>query len=191
MNADKIAENPAFTLLYRSPELIDSNYLDYSIDYWSFGVCVYQMLTGSYPFEDKEINDIHHIMPDPNEKILIKDEKNKINKISCDFVSKLLNKNLNERLILKEAIKIHPFFSKIDWNQLENGKMKPQIKPCHSVIFNCSNPMDTSKIDFKITNKELSHKIIGTRNKEVENQEKYDEFCFNIKLVATKNYFFK
>ena len=191
MNADKKVESPAFTLLYRSPELIDSNYLDYSIDYWSFGVCAYLMLTGSYPFEDKEINDIHHIMPDPNEKRLIKDEKNKINKISCDFVSKLLNKNLNERLIIKEEIKIHPFFSKIDWNQLENGKKNPPIKPCHSVIFNCSNPMDTSKIDFKITNKELNHRIIGTRNEEVENQEKYDEFCFNIKLITTKNYFFK
>jgi serine/threonine protein kinase len=68
MNANKIGENRMFTLLYRSPELIDSNYLDYSIDYWSFGICVYLMLTGSYPFEDKEINDIHHIMPDPNEK---------------------------------------------------------------------------------------------------------------------------
>ena len=47
MNADKKVESPAFTLLYRSPELIDSNYLDYSIDYWSFGVCVYLMLTGT------------------------------------------------------------------------------------------------------------------------------------------------
>ena len=51
--------------------------------------------------------------------------------------------------------------------------------------------MDTSKIDFKITNKELNHRIIGTRNEEVENQEKYDEFCYNIKLITTKNYFFK
>jgi hypothetical protein len=67
-------------------------------------------------------------------KRLIKDKKNKIKEISCDFVSKLLNKNLNERLILKEAIKIHPFFNSIDWNQLENGKIKPQIKPCHSLV---------------------------------------------------------
>jgi hypothetical protein len=40
-------------------------------------------------------------MPDSNEKRLIKDKKNKIIVISCDFVSKLLNKNLNERLIKK------------------------------------------------------------------------------------------
>ena len=134
MNADKKVESPAFTLLYRSPELIDSNYLDYSIDYWSFGVSVYLMLTGSFPFDSKEINDIHRIMPDPNEKKLIKDKKNKIKIISCDFVYKLLNKNLNERLIKNEEIKIHPFFNSIDWNQLENGKIKPQIKPCYNLV---------------------------------------------------------
>ena len=134
MNANKIVENRICTLLYRSPESINLNYLDYSIDYWSFGVCVYLMLTGSFPFDSKEINDIHHIIPDPNEKRLIKDKKNKIKEISCDFVYKLLNKNLNERLIKKEAIKIHPFFNSIDWNQLENGETKPQIKPCYSLV---------------------------------------------------------
>jgi len=97
MNANKIVENRIFTLLYRSPESINLNYLDYSIDYWSFGVCVYLMLTGSFPFDSKEINDIHHIIPDPNEKRLIK-------------------------------------VNSIDWKQLENGKIKPPIKPCHSLV---------------------------------------------------------
>jgi serine/threonine protein kinase len=127
MTENELAEDTTGTTLYRSPESLNSYYLNYSLDFWSFGICVYLMLTGGeYPFDkDEDVENLNYQMPDPNEKILIKDEKNKINKISCDFVSKLLNKNLNERLILKEAIKIHPFFSKIDWNQLENGKKSP------------------------------------------------------------------
>ena len=132
------------TALYKSPESFKTNYLNYSTDFWAFGVCVYRMFTGQYPFENKnQIKDDTSI-PDLNEtrKLYllvpsifsspILNNKYSVSEISCDFVSRLLNKNLNERLGNKENneyIKNEPFFSSIDWNKLENGQLEPPINP--------------------------------------------------------------
>ena len=136
--------NDCGTLYYKSPESFQTNYLNYSTDFWAFGVCVYRMFTGQYPFENKnQIKDDTSI-PDLNEtrKLYllvpsifsspILNNKYSVSEISCDFVSRLLNKNLNERLGNKENneyIKNEPFFSSIDWNKLENGQLEPPINP--------------------------------------------------------------
>ncbi len=132
------------TALYKSPESFQTNYLNYSTDFWAFGVCIFRMFTGQYPFENKnQIKDDTSI-PDLNEtrKLYllvpsifsspILNNKYSVSEISCDFVSRLLNKNLNERLGNRENneyIKNEPFFSSIDWNKLENGQLEPPINP--------------------------------------------------------------
>jgi len=128
MTEDGLAKNKTGTAQFRSPESLNSFLLDYSLDYWSFGVCVYLMLTGEYPFDkDEDVENENCKMPDPNDKI--KAKTNEIDQNACDFVSKLLVKNLQERLISKELIKNDPFFSEIDWIKLEKGQIEPPIKP--------------------------------------------------------------
>ncbi|GMT20647.1 hypothetical protein PFISCL1PPCAC_11944, partial [Pristionchus fissidentatus] len=39
---------------YTAPEMIKGNAYDKAIDWWSTGVLIYEMTTGSYPFEDDE-----------------------------------------------------------------------------------------------------------------------------------------
>jgi serine/threonine protein kinase len=135
------------TPAYKSPESFTSLNLDYSFDFWSFGVCVFLMFTQTFPFENEEmILDINKTISDLNETrtetqlklgvssiylpLVINEDK--ISKVACDFVSRLLNKNINERLGNKEDntnIKNEAFFDSIDWNQLENGQIKPPINP--------------------------------------------------------------
>ncbi len=133
----------------RSPESFRSSVLEYSFDFWSFGVCIFLMFTQSYPFENEEmIVDLNKEMPDLNEtrtetqlKLgvssiylpeIIKEDKYKISNEACDFVSRLLKKNKNERLGTKidnRNIKNEPFFNSIDWYKLENGELNPPINP--------------------------------------------------------------
>jgi serine/threonine protein kinase len=137
------------TECFRSPESYDPHFLSYSLDFWSFGVCIFNMLTGELPFENEEMLANDSKLPDLNQTkakkksnwissiywtsalVDVKDTYS-ISKEACDFVSRLLNKNLNERLGNKENnedIKNDPFFSSIEWNLLENGLSKPPIKP--------------------------------------------------------------
>ena len=105
-------------------ELVRNNLYHYSIDYWHYEIMVYRMLTTVFPFEtDQSI--LNDEMPDLNEK---KKKKNEISQITCDFVSRLLIKDPNERLT-SERIKDEVFFKDIDWNKLEAGDLEPPIKP--------------------------------------------------------------
>ena len=44
------------TLKYMSPEQITNQNVDHRSDIWSFGVILYEMITGKYPFKGEQIN---------------------------------------------------------------------------------------------------------------------------------------
>ena len=133
---------------FRSPESFVGGYLHYSLDFWSLGICIYYMLTGEFPFEnekklsdDTKMPDMNLIIAKNHTNILNKlflgrvtsiDDRFKISHVACEFVSKLLNKDLEERLGNKdnnEDIKSEPFFASIEWDKLEKGELKPPIDP--------------------------------------------------------------
>ena len=119
------------SLEYAAPEIwIDNCEYDYSVDYWSFGICVYFMLTGNEPFKNN-LETMNNKMPDLNEKREKKAKKYEISDVACHFVSKLLTKNPEQRLGSKTLglnIKEDPFFDTIDWIRLENGEINSPIK---------------------------------------------------------------
>jgi len=116
------------TINYRAPEaFIFDSVLNYSVDYWSLGVCTYEMLTGSFPFDDEENIKNKEKMTDPRDKRILKDSQHEISLSAVEFVSNLLINEPNERLGSKN-IKNYPFFSDIDWNKLESGEMEPAFK---------------------------------------------------------------
>ncbi len=129
---------------YVAPEIIYCDY-DHSVDYWTLGIDVFCMLAGEFPFnEDKTGINLtlaksicSDYVPNINEIRRKKDQEiEEISNDACDFVKKLLNKNPNKRLgsiKISQSIKEHPFYSKIDWTQLENSALVPPIKP--NVIF--------------------------------------------------------
>jgi serine/threonine protein kinase len=98
------------TYEYKSPESFVSSFLEYSIDFWSFGVCIFIMFTNAYPFQkEKHTKDSNKKVPNLNETLKRSQNKlsrlfngnnknSKISQVACEFVSKLLNKNINERL---------------------------------------------------------------------------------------------
>lgn len=58
--------------------------------------------------------------------------KNIISKNASDLIIKLLNRNPLKRLGYErdaEEIKEHPFFSEIDWDDIQNRKYIPNVNP--------------------------------------------------------------
>jgi len=113
---------------YIAPEILQGNTYNFSVDFWSFGVLMYEMLTGYSPFHGEDEEELfqaiqHHDVPYPNS---ISE-----NSISC--VKKLLERDPLKRLGMKTSpygdIRSHPFFSKIDWRKLENREIEPPFKP--------------------------------------------------------------
>ena len=121
------------TLQYIAPEIISGEGYNESVDWWSLGIIMYEMLTGKLPFkfnfdnqEEQEQNDLN-----------IYDKKIKypswIEENAKDLINKLLNKDPEKRIGSgkegAENIKRHPFFSDIDWNKALNKELRPPFIP--------------------------------------------------------------
>ena len=55
------------TTEYMSPEILDQCEYDYSVDYWSLGICIYRMFTDVEPYNTPE-EILKNELPDLNDK---------------------------------------------------------------------------------------------------------------------------
>ena len=94
------------TVEYMAPEIIESENYDYSVDIWSLGILLYELLMGHSPFKDKTIK---------NTIVNIKLHDLKFDKeIShdCkDLINKLLEVNKEKRFNIKDIL-THNFVKK-------------------------------------------------------------------------------
>jgi len=96
------------------------------VDWWSFGVLVFELLTGKTPF-CKSNKESHY-------EIFLRILNKKISfpwgfdPISKDLVSQLCHANLDRRLCLPESIKAHKYFE-IPWEAVANRELVPPFVP--------------------------------------------------------------
>ena len=105
------------TLEYMAPEIVDSQNYDFSVDTWSLGILLYEMLMNHSPFCAKSAR---NIMNNIKEHELIFD-KNKVISEECkDLIKKLLEYNPEKRLKIKDILE-HSFIKKYS-NDMNSNK---------------------------------------------------------------------
>ncbi|KAJ3451377.1 cell cycle protein kinase dbf2-related [Anaeramoeba flamelloides] len=119
--------NKFFTVVgspeYIPPEILEKKGYTKTVDFWSFGCMVYEMLTGFPPFTGANIEEtLENVINYKTSLENPKDDKTDEEILSpdaWDFVRQLINKS-SKRLGSKgiEEIKKHPFFKGIEWENL-------------------------------------------------------------------------
>ncbi|XP_016137206.1 ribosomal protein S6 kinase alpha-3-like isoform X1 [Sinocyclocheilus grahami] len=143
-------ENKAYsfcgTVEYMAPEVVNRRGHTHSADWWSYGVLMFEMLTGTLPFQGKDRKETM--------TMILKAKLGMPQFLSSEAQSLLRNlfkRNPCNRLGAGpdgvEEIKRHSFFSTIDWNKLYRKEMYPPFKP---VI---QRPDDTLYFDSEFTAK--------------------------------------
>ena len=106
-------------------EIYSGEEYGFSVDWWALGVLTYEMLAGRPPFnsrDDEELTyKIRKVEP------AFKPTQN-FTKSSKDFISKLLIKNMESRMMGK-AVMEHEFFNSINWDMLSSLKVTPPFVP--------------------------------------------------------------
>ena len=106
--------------------LLDNPY-GRAVDWWSFGVLLYQMMTSQSPFHGQDENDIYEaiLTSEPAYPEHLPSE-------AVDLIRKLLVRKPEERLGYRkgaEEITDHGFFNSIDWDALYKKDVTPPFRP--------------------------------------------------------------
>ncbi|XP_026700728.1 ribosomal protein S6 kinase alpha-3 isoform X2 [Athene cunicularia] len=134
------------TVEYMAPEVVNRRGHTQSADWWSFGVLMFEMLTGTLPFQGKDRKETmtmilkaklgmpQFLSPEAQSLLRMLFKRNPANRLGAgpDGV---------------EEIKRHVFFSKIDWNKLYRREIHPPFKPA------TGRPEDTFYFDPEFTAK--------------------------------------
>jgi len=109
---------------YMAPEIIlGQSITNYSIDWWSLGVLLFEFLCGAPPFNDDSPEKIYDNIVNlkvPWDQITIGHGEDCMSPEAADLIKKLLVLDHTQRLGANGAseIKCHPFFKGIDWDKL-------------------------------------------------------------------------
>ncbi len=128
----KITKDFTYTVIgtpaFMAPEVIVGNGYSFPADYWSFGICMYVIYYGQYPFdnENKDIMEIYQNII--HNDIDFPKVDNNIDDLNI-FISMLLSKKSTERLCTFQKIQNCSFYKDFDWKLLSSFQMKAPYIP--------------------------------------------------------------
>ena len=113
---------------YIAPEILQGRGYSLSCDFWSLGICMYEIFYGKYPFGNyaNEVIEIY-------KEVLRNDfsfpcENTKVVNVNS-FIRCLLNKKVNERACNVSKLKRKAFFEGFEFDKLNDFKLKAPHKP--------------------------------------------------------------
>jgi serine/threonine protein kinase len=145
----KLSKTFCGTLEYLAPEMIDRTGHDYSLDWWTLGVLLYEMIFGFPPF-----------ISSSNTQLFEKIRKtvpvfpNDFDYDTKDLIEKLLVKDPRKRMP-EGSIKDHRYFGNVNWEDAEKRLLAPTWVPTIS----CE--MDTSYYDIYTESNDYYCKVLG------------------------------
>ena len=166
------------TVEYMAPEIVGSENYDYSVDIWSLGILLYELLFGHSPFK---ANTTKNVILNIKTHELTYDDKNKKISNSCkDLIQKLLVSNPQKRLKIKDILE-HPFVKKHSKKFSYKKKLSTVIDE-DQVKSNINKNINDNNID-----SDLDNKIAGRIKR---SNTRYISSKNGTKLLSEKGLFF-
>ncbi|KAL6259297.1 hypothetical protein P5V15_009215 [Pogonomyrmex californicus] len=136
------------TVEYMAPEIVNRKGHTFTADWWSFGVLMFEMLTGALPFQGANRKETmtqilkaklgmpHNLSSEAQALLRVLFKRNPANRLGSGGV---------------EEIKSHIFFATIDWDALYKKEIRPPFKPAireddafyFDSEFTCKTPKDS------------------------------------------------
>ncbi|XP_077999493.1 cGMP-dependent protein kinase 1-like isoform X1 [Glandiceps talaboti] len=127
---------------YVAPEIILNKGHDLSADYWSLGILMYELLTGSPPFSGADPMKTYNLILKGMDMV---EFPRKMTRNAINMIKRLCRDNPTERLGYQKGgikdIQKHKWFEGFNWDGLRKKTVTPPIIP------NVRSPTDTANFD--------------------------------------------
>jgi serine/threonine protein kinase len=137
---------------YIAPEMLQQKPYTKAVDWWSFGILVYEMLCGLPPFYDENTNRMYRAIL--HDEVTFPDWTSPL---AQDLILKLLERNPRERMGSGDEdyreIQSHLFFTEIEWEDVLRKRVMPEWVP------KIKDATDTSNFDAEFTQEEVKQPV--------------------------------
>ena len=179
----KKTKEKAFTICgtpqYLAPEILSDEGYDNSVDWWSLGCVMYEMLVGKAPFR---IPKGSYLSADLYKKKITIPEY--VTEEAKDLISQLLVPNPKKRLGYGEdgaqKIKEHRYFEGINWEDAWNKKLTPPFIPV------LKSETDLSYFDKMFTNEKIEGSKVSEVPSSIAGSSEYKGFTYVTNSVSTE-----
>ncbi|XP_076041112.1 AKT serine/threonine protein kinase [Oratosquilla oratoria] len=168
---------------YLAPEVLVENDYGQAVDWWGYGVCLYEMMVGRLPFYDRDHDKLFKLIVSEDVRF-----PRTISQEARDMLKGLLVKDPLRRLGGGPGdaceIQCHPFYLTINWDHLVQKKLTPPFKP--QVV----GKTDTRYFDSEFTGKNVEltpPEHMGPLNSidEVVEEQVFDHFSYQDSSAST------
>ncbi|KAF9652740.1 Pkinase-domain-containing protein [Thelephora ganbajun] len=156
---------------YIAPELLESQGYTKTVDWWTLGVLIYEMMTGLPPFYDENVNIMYQrILSDPLN--FPPDISSEARSVMTGLLQRAPQRRLGNHG--GDEIKRHPFFARyIDWNRLIAKKIQPPFKPSVESV------LDVANFDSEFTSEMAQDSVVEDSHLSETVQDKFRGFTYN------------
>ncbi|KAJ3444284.1 ribosomal protein S6 KINASE [Anaeramoeba flamelloides] len=151
---------------YLAPEIILDKAYDETVDWWSLGILIFEMLVGIPPFYSEDTDEVFELILRAKLKIpfYVEDEPR-------DLIKKLLDRNTKTRLNIDD-IKRHAFFADLDWKKVYNKGYKPDFIP------NIEDITDVGNFDEEFTEEKVEDSLVQVSAIGKVDENAFDGFTY-------------
>ena len=157
---------------YIAPEILQGKGYSLSCDFWSIGICMFEIFYGIYPFGNNA-NEVIDIYKEVLKKRLEFPYDSSKYKAVNYFIKELLAKKVNERICNVSKLKKMEFFEGFDFDKLNDFQLEPPHKPDKKDL---SYYLKETKTLYENTFKDEKDFSLNTqKRKKKESEDNYDD----------------
>ncbi|KAI0819659.1 kinase-like protein [Trametes gibbosa] len=191
----RLLQGVAGSMAYMAPEILAKRGYTYTIDWWSLGVCAYELIFGRRPFRGRTNSDLTHSISKDSLRFP-EGADSKCSRAGIQALRGFLERDPTKRLGCKpngegfEELKRHPWFSSIDWDTLESKEQTaPFIPDNKKANFDASHELEELLLeDNPLRAKQRKERDIGSLSAEMRQME--EQFTpYDFKKMNRRSYY--
>ncbi|THH32383.1 hypothetical protein EUX98_g1796 [Antrodiella citrinella] len=185
----------AGSMAYMAPEILAKRGYTYTIDWWSLGVCAYELIFGRRPFRGKTNSDLTHSIAKDSLRFP-EDAESKCSRDGLRALKSFLERDPSRRLGCKSNgegftdIQRHPWFQSINWDTLDSKTQEsPFVPDSKKANFDASHELEELLLEDNPL-KARQRKVQDINNLSVEMRQMEEQFAsYDFKKMQRRSYY--